>query len=244
MKSKFLTPFFMILPLSHISNVGQNACAPVKVAVVDTGLDLTDIRLKKHLCPTGHKNFVDGESLDDTEGHGTHIVGLIEKYARNSNYCILVYKFYSDSASGFLDQKREVLSMRQAVRDGATIVNFSAGGPVFSEEESLVIKQNPQVTFVVAAGNEGENLDIPGNEFYPASLFYKNMEVVENVDKRGNRNPSSNYGSKVEYAENGTDVVSYLPNGGLGIMTGTSQATAIFSGKLVAKKSKECHSGE
>jgi hypothetical protein len=43
---------------------------------------------------------------------------------------------------------------------------------------------------------------------------------------------SSNYGKSVNAWEKGTDILSRLP-GGYGLMTGTSQATAIRTGKLI-----------
>lgn len=242
MKTKILTPLFIFLPLiGSVNSDHLDRCGQTRIAVIDTGLNLNDPRFKGHLCEKGHKNFVDDESLDDVNNHGTHVAGLIEKYAGNANYCMLIYKYYEDSSPGYVNEKREVASLREAIKNGATIINYSGGGSVFSEDEALLIKNHPEVIFVVAAGNEGKSLDISGNEYYPASLFYKNIEVVENIDESGNRATSSNYGSKVKNKEIGTNVTSLIPDGRVGVMSGTSQATAVFSGKLVAKKSKACN---
>lgn len=211
-----------------------------RIAVIDTGLNLEDPRFKNHLCKTGHKNFVTNETMEDTLQHGTHVAGLIELYAGNSNYCLLIYKYYSYSATGSENLKREVLSFKEAIKNKADIINYSGGGNAFSEEEAKLIAKNPQTTFVVAAGNERQSLDIPGNEFWPASLFYKNMRVVGALDKKGNRLASSNYGKKVQYQEIGEDVFSFLPNGKTGRMSGSSMSTAIISGKLVDRLSKSC----
>ena len=214
----------------------------IRIAVIDTGLDLTDPRFFNHICRTGHKSFVpDGAFLDDLSGHGTFVAGLIQQYAgEGSNYCMVIYKYYQESAPGELNEKREVLALQAAVDNGADIVNFSGGGPDFNEEESLIIKNNPQITFVVAAGNDELDLDIPGNKFYPASLFYKNEEVIGNIDKNGKRAFSSNYSKKIKNWEVGVDVSSYLHYGKTGKESGTSKSTAIFSGKLVAKTLNSC----
>jgi subtilisin family serine protease len=241
MKSKALFLLLLLTPFIVSGRTPKN-CKTIKVAVIDTGLDLTDPRFINHLCKTGHKNFVDNETLDDINYHGTHVAGLIEKYAGNANYCLLIYKYFSDNASGLLNLSREVLALQEAIKNGADIINFSGGGDEFSEEEALLIKYHPEITFVVAAGNDHHSLDIPGNEFYPASLFLPNEEVVAAVDKNKKLIPETNYGKYVENKELGFHVLSLFPNGQMGYMTGSSQATAIFSGKLVAKTSRMCKS--
>jgi subtilisin family serine protease len=253
MKSVILV-LFLFLPAITEAQCHKHCRTQIRVAVVDTGLDLTDPRFKNHLCPTGHKNFVEGETLDDVNGHGTFIAGLIEKYAGNANYCLLIYKYYQESAEGVQNLNNEVLAFKEAIANKADIINFSAGGPEFYEKEALMISENPRVTFVVAAGNEGKDLDIPGNEYYPASLFYTNMKVVENTDKYGVLSEHSNYSKKIKDKEVGVNVLSYLPDDSklskkvktdvpytkTGYMSGTSMSTAIFSGKLVDKLSKTC----
>jgi len=211
----------------------------IHVAIVDTGLDLKDPRFKDHLCPTGHKNFVPGETLDDINNHGTFVAGLIQRYADNSDFCLLIYKYYSNAASGEQNLQREVLAMQEAVSNGADIVNYSGGGPEFNEEEFLIIRNHPKTIFVVAAGNEHQSLDVSGNEFYPASYFLKNEHVVSANAIDGFRLGSSNWGSRVTDSELGDSVLSFLPNDLIGIMSGTSMACAIFSGKLVDRMSRD-----
>jgi major intracellular serine protease len=238
MKFRFLMP---ILLLSTVSGGSVHCLKQIRIAVIDTGLDLTDYRFKDHLCKTGHKNFVDGETISDNEGHGTFVAGLIEKYAGDSNYCMLIYKYYQEFASGTINQNRENMAIKEAIKNKADIINFSGGGPSFNNTEALLIEKNPKIIFVVAAGNESHDIDSPGYEYFPASLFYPNMEVVENVDKYGELAPRSNYSKRIKHKEMGQDVTSYLPGDKEGTMSGTSMSTAIFSGKLVAKTSKTCN---
>ena len=86
----------------------------LRVAIVDTGLDLSDERFSEHLCPEGHKDF-SASGIKDTVGHGTFIAGLIQKYAGKGNYCFLVYKYYSENAPGFVNVENEVSALREAV---------------------------------------------------------------------------------------------------------------------------------
>jgi thermitase len=219
--------------------LANHSCSKsLRVAIVDTGLDLNDPRFKGHICPTGHKNFVSNESLEDLNGHGTFVAGLIQQYAGDANYCLLIYKYYKDYED-HENINRENQSLQEAIDNGADIVNFSGGGSGFNEKEFLIIKNNPDVTFVVAAGNEHQNLDLPENKYYPASYWLKNEVVVENIDKSGILAPSSNYSKKAQ-KEVGVDVLSYFPNNGVGTLTGTSMSTAIKTGKLVDSMLKSC----
>lgn len=245
MKLKYLIPLFLIPLIAgattfKIHKHGKCRKHKIRVALVDTGLDLKDPRFKDLLCKTGHKNFVFGEPINDINGHGTHLAGLIKKYAGNSDYCLLIYKYYQEEASGWTNMVRENQALQAAVDDKVDIVNLSGGGSLFNEAESLIIKSHPEVTFVVAAGNEGKDLDIPGNDFFPASLFYKNIIPVENIDENGVLSPHSNYSRRIKAKEIGEHVLSTLPYGQEGYLSGTSMSTATFTGKLVDKRSKSC----
>lgn len=205
----------------------------LRVAVIDSGLNIEDTRLKDHLCSTGHKDFT-GFGLKDTNGHGTAMVGLIEKYAGTGDYCLLIYKYYSSTSPGSVNLKNEVDALQEVYRENVKIVNLSGGGPEFNEKEYLAIRTNPETTFVVAAGNEGKDLDIPGNEFFPASYYQPNELVIGNVDQNNQRVSSSNYGKKVTAVEIGENVRTTSING-YAAVTGTSASTAIFTGKLIRK---------
>lgn len=199
------------------------AFATLKVAVVDTGLDLNDPRFTSVLCPDGSKDFT-GKGIEDTNGHGTHIAGLIKQYAKDSDYCLLIYKFFDENQTFYRNENNTVEAFTEAIINGASIINYSAGGPYTSVLEELVIKNHPEVIFFVAAGNEGTNLDI-NCIYYPACYNYPNIIVIGNF--RGN------HGKKVNFIENGTEVISTLPNGEEGLMTGSSQSTAIHTGKFI-----------
>jgi subtilisin family serine protease len=231
------------------SNLSANECQKqLKVAIVDTGLDLNDPRFKNHLCKTGHKNFVHGEPLNDLMGHGTHVAGSIVRYSDTTNYCLLIYKYYSENEPGLINLQNEVSAFKEAVKNGADIVNFSGGGPEFSEEEYLTIKKHPKVTFVVAAGNEGVNIDLPSNYYYPASYFLKNISIVSSIEYTGELAKTSNWSKKhPTYKQFGVNILSTLPPRlvkdqivNQGYMSGTSMATAIITGKLVTETQNLC----
>lgn len=208
------------------------ANAEIKIAIFDTGLDLNDVRFTGVLCKSGHRDFT-GEGIEDQIGHGTHVVGLIKQYAGNSKYCLLIYKYYSEKR---LQQnfRNLFLSYMAAVDEQVDFVNFSGGGPSAIMEEAFMIGNNPNITFVVAAGNEGSDLVV--KPYYPAMYGFKNVVAVGNLNKEGKRHPSSNYGKVGMSWEIGTDIISTCLNNTNCKLTGTSMSTAIKTGKLIKQK--------
>jgi hypothetical protein len=204
----------------------------IKVAVVDTGLDLNNSYLKDRLCPSGHKDFT-GKGLNDTNGHGTAMTYLIEKYAGDSDYCLLIYNYYTEIYTH--NVYNETAAFLEAIKNGATIINFSSSGNEFSTKEAEIIKNNKNVTFVVAAGNDGVDLSDPMTVRYPGGLFLPNEVVVENVDQDGFRVLSSNWSSNANLMvrEMGNRVDTVGLNNKPIKETGTSPATAIRTGKMI-----------
>lgn len=246
---------------------------PIVVAVIDTGIDekLMDSDI---LCKEGHKDFT-GTGLQDNHGHGTHISGLIEQYAKNyifrygespnsiknikANYCQIILKYYDPKARGADNLINTIKSFRWAIDHKVDVINYSGGGKEFSNEEKLIVTEalNKGIKVVVAAGNESKNLsDDPCSKiksfkkkflclknrdpkvkygvYYPA-IYDNRLYVVGNLVNYKTRviASSSNYGTHINTWEVGTNVLSRLPNAKFGFMSGTSQATAIKSGKLV-----------
>lgn len=218
---------------------------PLKIAVVDTGLDRNDPRFSKVLCKMGHRNFTDGTNdTKDTHGHGTHVAGLIKQYAGESGYCLVILKFYDEKAKGDKNLDSSIQAFKWASQIGVDIVNFSGGGSEFVSSEYETISSASNTTFIVAAGNESQDIRLKLNKYYPASYELSNIFVVGNVSPQGSRSPSSNYGDPRIVWEVGEKLVSTMPcvktQLGLnfnceGQMTGTSQATAVHTGKLIGK---------
>jgi subtilisin family serine protease len=206
---------------------------PTRVVVLDTGLDLNDRRFSKNLCPSGHKDF-SGEGIEDIHGHGTHVVGLIQEFARNASYCLVIVKYYSaaSDSDGF-----NAVAMKHALRYIQTLnvkyVNLSGGGPSRSSVEEDMIREMKNTTFVVAAGNNNGNIDVRETAFYPAAYNLGNIVPVGGLTLMGKKTKTSNYGPSVRAWELGDNVLSTLPNGKLGRMTGTSMSAAIHTGKLL-----------
>ena len=235
----------------------------IVVAIIDTGIDLHSSYLSQFLWKnTGEsgkdkfgrdreKNGIDDDQngyVDDvfgwdftnnsshprdTNGHGTHVAGLILQNLNQMNIKILPLKYYSKMATGEQNLKRSLSALRYAIDQKVDIINYSGGGNLPSAEEEVLFKiaEKKGISIVAAAGNEGSNNDQVG--FYPANYNTKNIITVTAVNNKFRLLNKSNFGrSNVLIAAPGEDISSLGIGGKIVKMSGTSQATGIVTGKL------------
>lgn len=219
----------VILLSSHFVTADSNIA---KVVILDTGLDLTDSRFKTLLCKEGHADF-SGKGLDDREGHGTHLAGLITSHAKNAKYCLIIVKYFSVENNGFQNLTNFILALNHITKLKPDIVNISSFGPMYSQKEFELFKNSSKVKYFVAAGNEARDVLQKDDETYPAAYNLPNIFVVGNGKDRNNRHWTSNYGSVVTLWRDGQNIRSTLPNGKVGVMSGSSQSTAIYTGDYI-----------
>lgn len=242
---KLLLVFSAFVTFSFSAYAEQCNLDPIKIAVVDTGFGYNFHGKGAKLCNTGHKDFSGVNAFTepnfssvrvplDIQGHGTNIVGIIESYVRKAhvNYCIVILKFESGYTS-YNGLHATVEAFKYATKFKFPYINYSAGGSMPSGDERKAVKDylDHGGTMIVAAGNSGVNLDDKGNGEYPAQ-YDKRIIVVGNLLSNGKKAPLSNYGSCVNRWEVGMNVEGY----GV-VMSGTSQATATATGKIVSQNS-------
>lgn len=231
----------------------------VIVAVIDTGIDSKHQDLQDHLWINKGESGIDSKGRDkthnqidddrngyiddvygwnfvnsnpdpsDQHGHGTHISGIIAKLAPRARLMSLKYfDPKSNDASGISNTVRAI---EYATKMGAKIINYSAGGPSANAKEKRAIEHARElgILVVAAAGNEAENSDY--HHYYPADYGISNILSVTAISADKNILPSSNFGIEtVHVAAPGKAILSTLPGGKYGTMSGTSQATAFASG--------------
>lgn len=184
-------------------------------------------------------DFVNNQPLPyDTHGHGTHISGIIAAQSSNglgaTGVCpgvsIMPLKYYDSGSNGMNNLQNTVRAIQYAVRMGAHIINYSGGGaePASAERAAVEEANRKGVLFVAAAGNDGHNNAI--SPYYPASYPVDNIIGVASLNQKNQLLSSSNFGTTVHVAAPGLGILSTVPGGKFGTMSGTSQATAFVTG--------------
>lgn len=235
MKNLIMINLLFILPSITL------ASPPVKkqiiVAVIDTGFGYNGLGKEATLCKKGHKDFTsdkrrakDFNTVDpipaDLTGHGTNVAGIIDTYAGKSNYCLVIIKYFSPTTDNL---KSSIQAIKYATAIKADFINYSSSGTESDNQENAAVKKylDQGGVFVAAAGNDG--LDMSKNHIYPA-MSDSRIVIVGNLGPNGKRHITSNYGLSRITWEFGVNMEVYGIN-----MTGTSQATAKVTGKLVQK---------
>lgn len=201
----------------------------VTVAVLDTGLwkhpDLPS--------PAFAANFSSSRSVFDSQGHGTHVAGIVGArldgqgvvgWAPECNIgCV---KVLGDDGSG--DDAGIARGILYAVEQKANIINLSLGGG-FSPRiaEACIEAVNRGVFVICAAGNEGMDGG-PNTVGWPARL--KETIAIASYRKDGRISDFSSYGPEVDMAFPGEDILSTWINGTFRTISGTSMATPAACG--------------
>ncbi|HWH15612.1 MAG TPA: S8 family serine peptidase, partial [Miltoncostaeaceae bacterium] len=219
---------------THLAQIGWTPAStgrPPVVAVLDTGVDASAPDLRGAVLPTS-RSFAPGspDPRADLEGHGTHVAGLIA--ARSGNGIgvagmapVPVLAVKVADSTGEAGTSAVVRGIRYALARRARIINISFGGGSFSavEQEAIDEAARRGALVVVAAGNGGRRArEFPG--------AYRQVLTVAAVDGRGRPLVSSTSGPQVALAAPGEAVLSTLPGGRYGQLTGTSMAAALVSG--------------
>lgn len=201
------------------------------VAVLDTGVDGSTVGLQASLAPNARSFAPDSpDPLRDSEGHGTHVAGIIaarpgagEGVAGVASARLLIVKIAD--ASGRTGTSALVKGINYAIARRARIINISLGGGGYSRLEQAAVDRAVRAgaLVVTAAGNSGSAL-----REYPGS--YRQVLTVGAVDGQGRPLASSTTGPQVAVAAPGEGILSTLPGGRFGQLSGTSMAAAIVSG--------------
>ncbi len=184
----------------------QEATA-VPVAVIDSGVDANHPDLQGILAED--RNFTPG-SDKDTQGHGTHVIGIIAAVRNNRQGITGVCqsrKILSLKALGPYDGPGYYRAIRHATDSGARVVNFSLGGGHDPTEELLIKRAIARGIVIVAAmGNDF----LRGNATsYPAAI--EGVVAVGASDEVDRRASFSQTGPHIWLMAPGDNIVSTVP---------------------------------
>ena len=228
----------------------------VVVAVVDTGVfyahsDLSDqVWKNKDEIPENKIDddgngyiddvygwdFTDGDNdPTDLTGHGTHVFGIIgakvnnaigiSGIARNCKVMALRAGTSLNSGGTGLQDSKSSAAIVYAIDNDAKVINMSWG----SVRNSFVLQDAinyayARGAFLVAAG--GNNMD--SKVIFPAG--YRKVVAVGSTGMDGKRFYQSNFGSGIDIAAPGAQIISTHINGKYRLLSGTSMATAHVAG--------------
>ena len=159
--------------------------SPVKVAIVDSGLDCSLPDFQGRVA--GERSFVGGDACTDTEGHGTFIAGIIAANLDTQGIVGLAYTSQLLIAKvvrndGTIPLDAEAAGIRWAVDSGARVINLSLGGvrdPEHPKRDTYSAREASAVAYayakgavvVAAVGNGDEAFTQPWPfASYPAAL--------------------------------------------------------------------------
>jgi subtilisin family serine protease len=209
--------------------------------ILDTGIDLDhpDLNVNKS---RGFNAFTgssrDARSLDDLNGHGSHVAGIVA--ARNNDIgvvgvaagaTVIPVKVLGSTGSG--SYSGVIAGVDHVAANGAPgdVANMSLGGPVFQplDDAILAAVATSGIKFVLAAGNEKDN----ANNHSPARTNGDNIYTISAMNASDVWAGFSNYGPAVDFCAPGVNIYSTYKNGGYTTYSGTSMAAPHAAGVLL-----------
>ena len=203
----------------------------VTVAVLDTGFDAEHTFFEQHTISPDSYNFMDNSTdISDVTGHGTHVAGIIADCTPANISFLLLRVFSLQNVDGTEQARSTTLvvntALQYAVEQRADVINMSFGWNNSNAssytflDETITAAYQAGIPICCAAGNESDDVKTS----YPACN--KNTIAVSSVNEDGSFDTVySNYGSGIDFAAPGVDIVSAKSGGGVCTKTGTSMAT-------------------
>jgi len=206
------------------------------------GYDFVDINTAEYiakgftLCPDEDYTVPDANPMD-VSGHGTHCTGIAGAVTNNGigiagvswNCKIMPVRsgfkiIYLSRVYGLLEFDDIALGIIYAADNGANVISMSFGGDDSNlVHDAINYAYSQGVVLVAAAGNGDTNCPS-----YPAA--YDNVIAVAATDSDDSKASFSNYGSWVDVAAPGVDILSTLPNNAYANGLGTSMACPHVAG--------------
>ncbi|MBI5706071.1 MAG: peptidase S8 [Armatimonadetes bacterium] len=201
----------------------------VKIAVIDTGCDINHPDLMGKVLP-GHDFANNDDTVEDNQGHGTHVSGDAAASTNNSmgvagpGFNCMVLPVKASEFGGFTEDAI-INSIKWAADQGAHVINMSFGGwfPSQAIEDACNYAWAKGSVLVAAAGN-----DPVTDKHYPAA--YPVCIAVAASDQFDRQSDFTTYGDWVDVASPGVAILSTTVGGGYEAWDGTSMASPVCAG--------------
>lgn len=210
---------------------GKTQGENVKIAILDTGADITHPDLVQNI--KGYMNLTGGEITDvrDTVGHGTHVAGIIG--AANNQIGVVgiapnaelhIVKVLGEDGEGSINSI--IQGIAYAIENRVDIISMSLGctqDPGSMLHQAIKFASDQGIIIVAAAGNEAGAINWPA--------VYDEVISVGAIDSKLHAADFSNHG-KVDIVAPGVDILSTYPVNRYARLSGTSMATPMVTGLL------------
>ncbi|MFJ5814905.1 type VII secretion-associated serine protease mycosin [Streptomyces sp. NPDC093108] len=239
----------------------QSTGKGVRVAVIDTGVDIRNPQLKGAVDTRSGRNFLEKDLKDengvriergkengttDRVGHGTKVAGIIAaREIKGTGFTGLapdatIIPIQQNDAEGHGTAETLANAIRYATNDAhADVINISqdtakAVRPESVLKEAVDAALAREIVVVASAGNDG----LGGNvkKTYPAS--FDGVLAVAASDRNNERAAFSQSGAFVGVAAPGVDMISTVPGGGHCADNGTSFSAPYVAGVAALIKAK------
>jgi hypothetical protein len=205
----------------------------IKVAILDTGIDLEHPDLKGNI--KGDINIVKPKkSANDDNGHGTHIAGIVAAVDNDigvigtgPEISLYAVKVLDNQGRGWESDLIDGLDW--CIDYGMQVVNMCFGSleDNVSFHEAIFRAYDAGIILVASAGNNGE---YGGAIEYPAK--YPETIAVSAIGEDDHFASFSSNGPEIDLTAPGVDIKSTYKNGSYRIMSGTSMSAPHVTGTV------------
>jgi len=208
--------------------------------VLDTGIDLDHPDLKVD-ATRGFNAFTSGRdagSLDDGNGHGSHVAGTIGALNNTIGVIgvapgatVIPIKVLDSRGSGSYSGVIAGVDFVGANGKSGDVANMSLGGPISQAlDDAVLAASNKGIKFALAAGNSSEDANLSS----PARVNGANISTISAMSVGDNWASFSNFGNPpVDYCAPGVSIKSTWKDGGYNTISGTSMASPHAAGVLL-----------
>lgn len=206
--------------------------APVKVAIIDTGIQLNHPDLAANI-KGGVNTIYPWRNANDDNGHGTHVAGTVAAINNSigvvgvgPQISLYAVKVLGANGSGYLSDVIEGLDW--AIANGMQVVNMSLGtsADIQSFHDAVARVHDAGIVDVAAAGNTGGAVDFPGA--YPEVISV--AAVQKNSDGSLSAASFTSRGPEVDLSAPGVSILSTYKGNTYATLSGTSMASPHVAG--------------
>lgn len=228
--------------------------------IIDTGID--DSYSETELNIGEGANFVSKgkDTTDDTNGHGTHIAGILAAIDNNTGVLgvaagatVHPVRVLHNSLWGTTDDiyagaefvagRISAYKNKAATRKDVHVVNMSLTIEWANEDpaaialfDSVIREIADTASVAVCAGNYSADVSL----YTPAYIVdHPNVYTVASIDNAGLLASNSNYGPQIDFVAPGVAIESLKPGGGTWFFSGCSMATPHVAGILLFQEPAE-----